>query len=61
MGLITLSPASNLPGLVILGSDAVHWLDVEASSDEPRCDNTSFSLDNRSLLLIFQVSFAGRR
>ena len=59
MGLITLSPASNLPGLVILGSDAVHWLDVEASSDEPRC--RSFSLDNRSLLLILQVSFAGRR
>jgi hypothetical protein len=31
MGLITLSPASNIPGLVILGADGVHWMDVEVT------------------------------
>ena len=33
MGLLTLSPAANLPGLVVLASDGSAWFDVEAHEE----------------------------
>jgi len=45
MGLITLSPAANIPGLMVLGQDGVSWLDVESSRpDAPNLTPPSSSI-----------------